>query len=548
MKLAKTWPTKFQRLGTFSLQLAQTEFSWPQEIQRDEVFQLVQKLDPGKASGILMLGTRILKACLIHIVPFFTRFLNYCIKRGKFPEAWKRAVVVPIPKGAKNPTLSNIRPISLLPCPGKIFEEIIHKRLYRYLELNTLLCPEQSGFRKNFSVSDPVLDLTNEVSRAFNEGHVLICIYIDMAKAFNSLNGDLLIEKISKLGFKDNILNLLRDYLTNREQITSLGGEMSGIGKVAYGVPQGSILGPNLFNIYMNNLPSIFSTVVCRMYADDTILFKSVDLSKDLDHQLSLINKDLSLLGNWCTVNKLTINVDKSKAMLFVAPLSKNRNLDHNDLPALSLNGSRLTFVNSYKYLGIELDRHLKMDLQLNSMMQKVRPIGYKFSKIRYLIAQKTALLMYKTYVLPMLEFGLFILDNYYKGQVEKLQKVQNRCLRMCFRKDRQSSARLLHLRAKLLPLRHRRECCLLNLLNEKLIKGDGVFNVDVGKSNRARGGTQVTVPFPKTETFKKSLAYLMPSLWNALPAKCKENCLPWVFKRNVKRLHIEKFKEEDSV
>lgn len=184
------------------------EFVWSQEIREDEVKELVLKLDIEKSSGIPKLGSRILKECLIQTIPVFTKLLNICVRVGKFPEEWKRAVVVPIPKGNKEPTLGNIRPISLWPYPGKVFEQIIHKRVYRYLELNSLLCSEQSGFRKNFSTSDPVLDLTTEVSKAFNEGKGVICIYIDMAKAFNSLNPCLLLNKIKNLGFKGNILQL----------------------------------------------------------------------------------------------------------------------------------------------------------------------------------------------------------------------------------------------------------------------------------------------------------------------------------------------------
>lgn len=121
-------------------------------------------------------------------------------------------MVVPIPKGAKKPTLDNIKPISLLPYPGKILEQILHKRLYEYLEVNTLLCKEQSGFRKNHSTYDPVIDLVTTINKAFNSGKGVICIYIDMAKAFNSLDCSILARKIVKLGVKGNILDLLTDY------------------------------------------------------------------------------------------------------------------------------------------------------------------------------------------------------------------------------------------------------------------------------------------------------------------------------------------------
>lgn len=142
-----------------------------------------------------------------------------------------------------------------------------------------------------------------------------------------------------------------------------------------------------------------------------------------------------------------------------------------------------MSFVSSYRYLALELDRHLKMDLHLKNVIHKVRPIAYKLSKIRYLLDQKTALIICKTHILPVLEFDLFMLDNYYKGQVETLQQVQNKRLRLCFQRDSRFPARQLHLKANLLPLRYWREVCLLNLLNKKLIKGDSNFQIDLGKS-----------------------------------------------------------------
>lgn len=220
------------------------------------------------------------------------------------------------------------------------------------------------------------------------------------------------------------------------------------------------------------------------MYADDTMLFKSIDLSHNVDAQMSLINENLTQLGKWCRVNKLTIYVDKSKCMSFVAPLSKFRDRDPNDIPDLYLNGTQLAYVNSYRYLGINLDKHLKMEIHLKNVIHKVRPIIYKFRKIRHLVSMSTALLMYKTYVSPNLESGLYLLDNYYKCQLEKLQKFQNKCLRLCYKKDKKIVSPTTA--AKLLPLRHRRECYLLNIRNRKLIKGDGTFTMVVGNRNRA--------------------------------------------------------------
>lgn len=151
------------------------------------------------------------------------------------------------------------------------------------------------------------------------------------------------------------------------------------------------------------------------------------------------------------------------------------------------------------------------MDLHLKSTIQKVRSILYKLSKVRSMIDEATALKNCKSYVLPILEFGLYMLDNFYKGHVSKLKKIQNKCLRLCFPQDSWYPAYPLHLRADLLPLRLRRECCILNLLNKKLIKGDGTFEVDERISNRALGGTKVVMTFLNWKHLKDQLPMLGP-------------------------------------
>lgn len=258
---------------SFNVTEVDSIFVWEFNLTESEVISEIEKLDPSKSSGLPRLSNKILKILLRQDVCNFTRLLNSCIKRGIFPRNWKRAIVVPIPKGDKSKTLGNIRPISLIPAPSKIFERLIYNRVYTYLQGNNLFSAKEAGFRRYYSVHDSLIDLIDFINRSFNEGKFVLCIYADLAKAFNSLNNSILINNLDKLGFKSNVLELLKSYTSGRAQVTNMNGYISESGFVEYRVAQGSVLGPLLFSLYMNDLPTIFKVLNVRMYADYTALF-----------------------------------------------------------------------------------------------------------------------------------------------------------------------------------------------------------------------------------------------------------------------------------
>lgn len=525
----------------------QCELHWEDVISEETVLKEIRKLNTRKSSGIPLLGARILKECLLVSCSKFTELLNICVTGGIFPTAWKRAMVVTIPKGNKKPYLTNVRPISLLPYPGKVLENIIHKKLYDYLEINNLICPEQSGFRRNYGILDPISDLCVYINRKFNEGKHVICVYIDLAKAFNSLDWSTLVKKLSCLGIRNNFLGLLSDYLQNREQIVTLNGILSDVGYVNHGVPQGSTLGPTLFSIYMNDLPRNINGMYTKMYADDTVLYYEFDKKVSLNDQLKNFNTQLEVLSDWCNYNKVTINVEKSMCMLFTPSLVSRDSFWKNE-PELWLNGSRLKVVHSYRYLGMDLDEHLKFDKLYDNALNKARTKMFTLLKLRKYVDAKIALQIYKTYVLPIIEFGLLFMDNYYVRQIARLQKIQNKCLRICYGKPKMSPSFPLHTRAKLLPLRMRRKCQLLCLMNKKLIKEDGTFVIERRKRNSSRRGVMVEIELPKSERFKKSLAYDGPLSWNSLPQSCKVSHIPDCFKKNIKQYYLSMFLNEGTV
>lgn len=416
----------------FTTARVRCKFIWKFKISQDEVLKEVNALSDNKSSGFINVNSKVLNLCLKCCIPGFTDLLNLCIDSGIFPNSWKEGIVDPIPKGDKIKSLGNIRPISLLPSPGKVLEHIVHRWMYEYLIKHSLLSPKQTGFRKILGIHDATIDLISFIHDRFNNKSEVLCIYIDMAKAFNSLDINILLLKLERLGFEGTFLNLLRSYSTERKQVTNFNGNISKSGLVEYGVAQGSVLGPLLFSLYMNELPTIFSVLEIRMYADDTVLFCEVNQSFRHDSTLEQINKELELFSTWCRANYLTVNTSKTKCMLFSVKVDSPVAEKLKD--SLLFNGQVLEFVNLYRYLGVELDSKLSMETHVNNITKKVRLLLYSLAKLRHYVNAITSVRTYKTYILPVLEFGLYLVDK--PMLIDRMQKLQNKALRICLRES----------------------------------------------------------------------------------------------------------------
>ena len=240
--------------------------------------------------------------------------LNLVFTSGIFPDKWKIATLTPIPKQGVKTDVNNLRPISILPMPSKLIEKLIHLKLSNYLEENHILNNHQGGFRKGFSTIDTISKFTDDVALAINENKMTVATFIDFKKAFDTVDHKILLDKIENLGIQNKPLQLLKNYLKNRLQRTKVNGLYSDFNEIICGVPQGSILGPLLFIIYTNDIASVCKQCNFKCYADDTVVYFS---STDKNEALSTLQNDLDRLYQWCHQNKLTINIKKTKSMIF---------------------------------------------------------------------------------------------------------------------------------------------------------------------------------------------------------------------------------------
>ena len=382
------------------------DFFSPEPIIRMEVRALVDKINCSKSSGITTLSSKLLKDSFQVLDNKLTFLFNFSIREAIFPDKWKNALVIPIPKTGNSRKAENYRPISLLPLPGFFLEKLIHTQLSFYLEENELLSNSQFGFRKQRSTAHAVSQLLIQIYTNINKSTTTVAIYIDFSKAFNCVQHPTLLNKLKKLNLDPNLIRWVASYLENHTQRTLANNVHLDCQPVLQGVPKGSVLGPLLYIIYSNDIADRIQNSGFAFYADDTVLCSK---KKSLQQSAIDLQKDLDNLSNWCVDNDIYINTAKAQSMFF-GSIAKLGGLD---LPIFTIGDTPLERAKTYTYLGIKLDEQLSLEPHANSLIQKVSNKIYQLTKITAYITKKAALLIYKNMILPILEYFFFFFFYY---------------------------------------------------------------------------------------------------------------------------------------
>ena len=270
-----------------------------EETNEAEILELISKLEIKKACGYDHITNNILKNTSYVIAPFLERLYNECIMSGVFPDAYKVAKVVPLFKGGDSDDVNSYRPISLLPALGKLLEKVISSRIVNFFDHFCLFSPHQFGFRAKFSTEHAILDIYEKLLKNLDDGLSTCAIFLDLAKAFDTVSHPILIRKLEKYGIRGNSLDLLKSYLNRRSQFVQINNSLSSYLEIEFGVPQGSILGPLLFLIFFNDLPDATKFFI-RLFADDTFLCAQND---DIWLLESEVNEELKKVFNWLSSN-----------------------------------------------------------------------------------------------------------------------------------------------------------------------------------------------------------------------------------------------------
>ena len=397
-----------------------------------EIYGIISSLDNGKASDI---SIRIIKKSIDILVPHLNEFYNAFIDLGIFPDILKIGQISPIFKKGNPQSLQNYRPVTTLPCFGKIFEKVIYSRLYNYCTAKNIIYENQYGFRTHHSTSHAVnYSIDKIICNIENKNHVL-GIFIDLSKAFDTISHDKLLYKLENYGIRGTPLSILNSYMKNRQQLTNFNGYKSSLESVTFGVPQGSVLGPLLFILYINDIINCSKRGHFVMFADDTNIFVNGNSEKEVYLKA---NELLDELNKYLHSNQLHINVEKCLFMYFrprmnhqetmTCARSKKFGSDYQ----LFVNGNKIKKTNKARYLGIIIDENLSWDMHLQHLEQKLNSAIITIKRIKKFIPKEHYAKLYHTLFLPHLTYGISAWgSSYYK--LSKIFGIQKRCMRLLF-------------------------------------------------------------------------------------------------------------------
>ena len=395
-------------------------------VTQQHMYDVINSLNKTNSLDIYGLNAKFVLDHLDTFLPVLYHLINLCFETSLFPTQWKLAKIIPILKTDDPTSLSNYRPISILPIMSKILEKLMASQLLEYLETNNFLSEHQFGFRSERSTTTASLYFTEHIRHALDLSQITGAIFIDFKKAFDTVNHQLLLNKLQSFNLDLSAIKMLSSYLSGRNQSVCIGKSKSPQTPCSIGVPQGSILGPLLFILYINDLPSVCQSTQVIMYADDTVVFVS---GRDLTSVNNKLTSDLTCLNHWLFENHLTLNIKKTECMYFH---SMQKKVDPAVHQSIKINNEPLAIVTSYKYLGVTLDSHLTYKEHVSKLVKQIKQRLFVFQKIRPFLTLSLAKLYLNAVVLSKISYCLPIWGLTTTEIVKPIKQLYNRAHKIC--------------------------------------------------------------------------------------------------------------------
>lgn len=521
-----------------------TEFHL-EKIGCETIMEIIKKMQTNATSHD-QINAEMIKLTLPETAEIITEIVNRSIATNTYPEVWKRALVRPIPKSNSLEELKDLRPISILPALSKVLERVVFNQIEKFINSENIIPPNQSGFRRNHGTETALAKVVDDVITASDSGLCSVLVLLDFSRAFDCLNPELLIAKLSHYGFSDATCAWFKTYLIGREQIVETEDQnrtkhLSRVAGLERGVPQGSILSPILFSIFTADMPKYLQTCSYHLYADDTQLYHSFKPEHTVE-SMCLINNDLNAIYDWAKKNSLILNPLKSKFLVLGTKAQIDKAISCN--PKLVVDGVDIPKVTEARNLGLILDSEMRFVTHIN---EKIKSAFYKLKvmyNIRNYLSEEVRLLLCDSLVLSPFSYCNIVYGPRLWTKTENsIQRVQNACLRFCFKFPRREHVTPFLVKHNMLNMKARRELHLActtqkviwNKLPEYLFE-KLIWIKDMHYANtRSKTLNKLLISKHKTVGYKGSFKYSASKIWNNLPPPFRNKMSSGTFKVKYK-------------
>ena len=384
------------------------------------VEKMLNNMQSTSGAGITGIPTKVFKFASQKLIPILTKLFNLCITSNELPSEWKSAVVTPLYKNKGASTdLNSYRGISVLPPIAKLFEKILATQIIIYTNLHKILFKGQHGFRNAHSCETALHELLSDINEIRDKRKIALLLFIDFRKAFDLVDANKLLLKLFHLGFDNNAIELIANYFNDRSQVVKLNNKLSSTLPIKLGVPQGSILGPLFFLLFINDLPFLID-LTCKLFADDTTLYC---YDQDPDMLISNFKKKIEVFVEWCLFNKLDINWSKTYFMFIT-----NKRIKQNLPKVIDIDGNQVKVVDTFKLLGITIDNKLNFNKYSCDLRLIINRKLYSIKRLFYLCTS-VKVQFFKTFIMPYFDYCLSLLIYFPKATIQRLNDCFNLCL-----------------------------------------------------------------------------------------------------------------------
>lgn len=489
--------------STYLNHLAVSESFFFAPTNAEELKHLFRAIKNKGASGWDGISLKIFLALPDVALQALAEAISISFVSGVFPSCLKRAVIIPLFKGGEPDDPSHFRPLALLPTLAKVVERLVKVRVTSFLDRLGLLSSQQFGFRETMGTSDAIFSFLDHLYNLLNGGEAASAVFCDLSKAFDCVNHEVLLMKLERYGFRGPALEWFRSYLSGRVQAVKFNDDVSEELDIGVGVPQGTVLGPPLFLIYVNDLPRLRISGKFTVFADDTtILWHGSNVSE----MEANMRADLGKIKDWCDANFLSFNVSKTNILNFKC-VTENIYLDNKPITVPTFN----------KFLGLSIDRSLRFDIHIANVRNKISSGCYALRVISVSLDFSTAKCAYYAIIESHLRYGICFWGSCSDNLFNSVFLLQKRAIRyLCGAKPRES-CRPLFLSHGILTL-----CCLFVLETVCLVFRKYKLELELMGRYSTRQDRLLRLPIPRTELIRGSIIYGGKKLFNRLPLELR--------------------------